>query len=257
MRQNALIPKVNHRNFANMAKGVIRRFENQIKLEKSLRRYSWGPRAYRFLTSSPYQQTGAINDHPFLFVHVPKTGGSSLRNAFMGTSIGSHRTLAAFALHDSNRYRNSIRMGVLRDPRSRFVSAFDYLKSGGRNHQDRAFARRYFTDLASPENVLDRMETTPAFRRTILGWRHFCPQTKFVTLDGQNLDLTHPIRFETLGTDRDRIEPVIAAIGLSLSGWEFQNPTHHPESIPTDLAGRIADIYAPDCKLYEETFLSA
>lgn len=113
----------------------------------------------------------------FAFVHVPKTGGYSLTAALMDGIATEHASAICLrAQLGSREWDRLLSFAFLRHPASRFLSAFWYLKAGGMNAQDRAWAETHLRESGTAEDFVHLLERQPS----LLSWVHFRPQWTFV-----------------------------------------------------------------------------
>ena len=136
-----------------------------------------------------------ISEPNIVFIHLPKTGGTSVRDAF-GALEGRY-----FG-HLPDEFRGLHKLAVVREPKARFLSAFRMFKFGNRLEGD-YYAEPRWPDL-SISKALDVLEDPwIGFDRSYrdLSWNlkhHLLPQTHpFNCLFYADTVL----RFETLGAD--------------------------------------------------------
>jgi len=67
---------------------------------------------------------------PLLFIHVPKNGGTSIKQALYVSDPG-HATVRFYDLFVPEHLARMPTMAILRDPVDRFLSGFDFLLNGG------------------------------------------------------------------------------------------------------------------------------
>jgi len=65
-----------------------------------------------------------------LFIHIPKNAGTNISKQIYGRYIG-HRTAAWYLAADEQMFMNKASFAVCRDPYERFISAFNFIFSGG------------------------------------------------------------------------------------------------------------------------------
>lgn len=65
--------------------------------------------------------------HRFIFIHIPKTGGTSFRLAF-NVQPFDHYTVAHFKKSFSYEYKHYQKVAFVREPISRFVSLYNYAR---------------------------------------------------------------------------------------------------------------------------------
>ena len=119
-----------------------------------------------------------------IYIHIPKAAGISVAQALFGHNAGGHKTAKEHRKIFGRRYWQYFKFTFTRNPYSRLVSAYEYLRSGGHGAwpEDRRFA----------EEVLNQYKD---FRDFVLGWLepgkkswprpHFRPQTHFLLLHGR------------------------------------------------------------------------
>ena len=80
-------------------------------------------------------------DSGILFIHVPKTGGISVKRALYGDINRGHGHVRAITYRTKlgkNTFNNLFKLAVVRNTWDRLVSAYHYLSQGGRNPRDLA-----------------------------------------------------------------------------------------------------------------------
>jgi len=128
-------------------------------------------------------ETMAISrENSFLYVHIPKTGGSSFdqsdlfSDALAHHQIGGHYTIGAMMKNAEERQLTDfIKAAHIRHPCDRFISAFAYLTSDKCNEGDKEWAKKSIKGKSIDEFVLE-LEKTP----DLLTWAHFAPMSNFL-----------------------------------------------------------------------------
>jgi hypothetical protein len=188
-------------------------------------------------------EVGRIRETGYLFIHVPKTGGSSVSEYLYGMAM-PHRLARDIRFYHPSLFRRSCSFAVIRDPVDRFLSAFDYLTAGGLLPQDREFAAKYVTPFPDVGSFVEALEGR-SFRTSVLKWLHFRPQADFLCRRGDCL-VDHLIAFEELASAVQRLVRGIAP-------FPKLNVTPGPRS-PADALGvrglaLVGEIYAQDAWL--------
>jgi hypothetical protein len=119
-----------------------------------------------------------------IFVHVPRAAGSSVSEAIYGNLGGGHRTVKRYRALFGRKFWSYYKFSFVRNPYTRLVSAYEYLKSGGHP--------------AWPSNQMFRreiLESYSGFSDFVLNWLrpdrsewpvpHFRPQVHFLKLDSR------------------------------------------------------------------------
>jgi len=128
-----------------------------------------------------------------LFIHIPKTAGSSIIYSGAKTVFG-HKTLQYYLKWCPSNIQFPSTFTIIRNPFDRIISSYHYLKDGGNNEYDKMWARKYIISTNDiNEFVEDRLQD-----KRVLKWIHFRPQTEFIINQSGNIAVDHIIRFEEL-----------------------------------------------------------
>jgi hypothetical protein len=177
----------------------------------------------------------AFNRTGIALIHIPKNAGSSVEQALYGMKIG-HRTWAETRALAPEQFDKWHKIAVVRDPIDRFVSAFRYLSTGGRNAHDHEFSRRFVRGK-------DINDFVASLSPQAMRWFHFRPQSEFVTADGK-LKIDELIQLPSVG---ERLSQLI------------DTPLPHLNASTQRRAGqlssasleRLRNVYAEDFELYQ------
>jgi hypothetical protein len=113
----------------------------------------------------------------FVFVHVPKTAGFALAHVLTAGVASEHAS--ATELRDQigvTEWQQLFSFAIVRHPLHRFLSAFWYLKRGGMNGSDRAWAKQNLAGYGNAEQFTARLAEDVA----VLDSLHFRTQQSFV-----------------------------------------------------------------------------
>jgi hypothetical protein len=130
------------------------------------------------------------------FIHVPKAAGTSISMALYGIALG-HRSLAKWQDMFPHSMRKVETMAVLRDPVARFVSACYFLKGGGMNESDRAFALKHLNDFNEPSELACAL-VDPGLQSHVLSYFHFKKQVDFLKDTSGRIAINCLVRLEDL-----------------------------------------------------------
>ena len=113
-----------------------------------------------------------------VFVHIPKAAGIAVSDGLLGGKGGAHASVEDYlSVFGSTWYDQAYTFTVVRHPRSRLISAYDFLRQGGFNDGDKAFAEKHLTPFAN----LDELVLHGLDQDIIAQWPHFRPQIDFLT----------------------------------------------------------------------------
>lgn len=192
-----------------------------------------------------HELPGPFHERKGIFIHIPKAAGTSVSLALYGHQIGHHRIVDFFEA-DYPATKSYFKFCFVRDPYDRVVSAFNFLKAGGMNENDKAFAERHLAGLEFGEFV-ERL----AQDRQLLDWWHFRPQHSWVCSperpDRVLVDFVG--RFETIEQD---FAHICARLGM-----QADLPKTNASKRPTGSAARdpaieqmVRGIYRQDYELF-------
>lgn len=133
-----------------------------------------------------------------VFVHVPKAGGMSVNQALFGNRGGGHRTVGQYkCVLGPLTYVRYFSFTFVRNPFSRLVSAYTFLKRGGLDEGNRAWAEEHLRGVHSFEQfVLDWLD-----EERLWSYYHFKPQCYFVCDGRDRVGVDYVGRFEHLQED--------------------------------------------------------
>lgn len=174
--------------------------------------------------------------HKFIFVHIPKTGGTSIKRAlydfynpdqieFDGekvTDIDSYRPHTAMTTEVSAQYPDYFKFAIIRNPWSWHASIWKFFQRPDRNNKTITGISfdAYLEEVCCPETKLP-------YRRNVADWIY----------EGDDMLVDFVGRFERLAEDFDTI---LARIGLDKSQV---NLPHFKNAGPYDYASMYSPAY--------------
>lgn len=185
----------------------------------------------------------------FIFIHVPKTAGTSVAE-FFGTKA-RHVPLSRYYARDRDRADKSFKVAIVRDPLDRLHSAFNYLHSAiGLN--DSFDVRWASIHLKRFSNFSDFVEALgdPHQNKPLLNYIHFRPQISWIlNRPGGDINIDMLCRFEKLDED---IASLSAKLGVEIKLKHTRKPQRPKEkitSISEDCQEIVKDLYQKDYKM--------
>jgi len=174
-------------------------------------------------------------------------------NALYGVSGRGHPWSIEYFLDNPEKWRKFFKFSVVRNPWDRLVSAFHFLKDGGRNAFDARFTQNNLHDCANLSQFLKKLQD-PIFARHILRATHFRPQHHFLLGPSGHIEVDCLLKFETLATDYERLRRHIDGAAPTLS--HFNRSCRRRYAGYYDIRGRrlVASLYADDIALFGYRF---
>ena len=163
--------------------------------------------ALRYLLSEQkkekdYYSTCCFDYYRCIFIHIPKCAGISVARALFGNNAGGHTSIMQYQRVFPEKTLDSyFKFTFVRNPYTRILSAYEYMKKGGRNEKDRQWAERFMHFDSFEQFVLEGLPSFP-----IVNYLHFRPQVSFLTDDRGSIRVDFIGKFESLREDFDKIK---------------------------------------------------
>jgi chondroitin 4-sulfotransferase 11 len=184
------------------------------------------------------------NTQKYMFIHIPKTGGVSIRNIINKANgfvmESGHISFSSF----QKKYNTDdfFKFSFVRNPWDRSVSAFSYLKKGGRNHQYDLDAQRILRGITFHEFITN----LDSFK-----FLHTKPQMEFIQ-DIDNFDFIG--RFESIQGDFNTVCNINNIPQTNLPHKNISKHKHYTEYYDDETRDIIAEKYAEDIEMFGYKF---
>lgn len=192
-------------------------------------------------------------DARVVFVHIPKTGGLSIANAVYRTEGGGHRTVEDYKRElGPEIFASLVSFTVVREPTERLASAFRFLKRGGINDLDQAFAAEHLAPFETLEEFVTGWLTPESARSQV----HFRPQHEFVCGSSGRPEVDHILRHERLQDDYDALRPVFGGSPLPYLNATTGSSAREAAALSPRALRIVANVYSKDFVLFGYPFPS-
>ena len=201
---------------------------------------------YHFGTSYPYRKY--FKKHKVIFIHIPKTAGTSILSALAENKKIRRDHAPWFIYNNFNRWRYEryFTFTFVRNPFDRLVSTYNYLSSGGNGMDDMVF-KAYFEahGIDFDRFVLEYLDCDKLLQHEL-----FRPQYVYIYDFKDNLKVDYVGRFETLDDDykvlseKIGLPPQLPKKNISKKKRPYQEYYQNPEVVQRVLAlyGRDFDL---------------
>jgi hypothetical protein len=188
------------------------------------------------------------DDCKCIFIHIPKAAGTSVALTLFGQ--GS-RHVPWFEFQKANpwKYKRYFKFAFVRNPWDRLVSSYFFLRKGGMDPQDAAWAEqnlRQFEDFGSFVRGWVNEEN-------IQTWVHFLPQHYFICNQDGKVMVDFVGRMETMEKD---FSYVAGRLGCDkkLAKVNAGNNRHYSDHYDEETREIVRRVYARDIELFGYSF---
>ncbi len=222
----------------------------KYQLLKSLRTEM--PEKLNFPTFKPFIENKCI------FIHIPKSAGTSVNQSIFGHNTGNHATIAEYQIAFSRiEFESFFKFTFVRNPWDRLLSAFIYLKNGGKCKRDYQWAEKHLLPYKNFNDFVMKWVS----KRNIIKGIHFLPQYRFLTTPKSLKPEVNFIGFfENINNDYEYIRKLLH-IGkkLILENKTAEKAGDYRSYYNDKTVKIVSDVYAEDIELlgydFENTFL--
>lgn len=169
-------------------------------IRMKIRQFYW--KIYRILLrkSDPFPHLQYARKHKFIFIHIPKTAGTSILNA-LEIKFRHHSNWSVYEAADPKLFRHCYKFCFVRNPYDRIVSVYTYLKGGGAGYVDKEFHKLIVEQYDTFEKfVLEYLNKDVIHEHHLL-----IPQYLYIYGFNNTCKVDYIGRFENLNNDFSKI----------------------------------------------------
>ena len=197
----------------------------------------------------------ADKDNKLIFVHIPKTAGNSIKYA-LSLKGDNHRTLSSIVDEENINIQEYFTFTFVRNPYSRLVSAYNFIKNGGyngNNKWDIKVRDTYIKNLSFKDFVLENCynKKNQIKCNHFIGAVHFLPQTYFIDT---KIDFIGKV--ENLQKDFDIVCDRVGIPHLTLKHKNIGEKANYLDYYDNELIEIVKSLYHDDFKKFNYKFES-
>lgn len=202
------------------------------------------------------QRTGLVSGVSFaqtlqqkcIFVHVPKTAGTSMSRAIFGGPGAGHTDVRGYQLGLSkSEWQGFYSFAFVRNPWDRCFSAYRYLKSGNLNKNNLAWSSR---NLEKSKNFSDFI-CKFLNAETMVQNHVFRPQFRYICTVGNRISVDFVGKFERIEEDFNRVLSKLERQSIGLPKLNKSGPPfNYQEHYSPEAAEKVSELYATDIELF-------
>lgn len=187
---------------------------------------------------------GAPDAHRCIFIHIPKTAGSSVAEALFDVP-SRHVPYTEYLRASPRKFRAYFKFTFVRNPWDRLVSTWFFLRRGGLNEPDRIWSEKNLNAYADFDSFVRKGLRRPE----ILSWVHFRPQADFILSADGTVMVDFVGRYERL---RDDFSIVARRLGVEaiVPARNASDHEHFSSYYTPELARTVAHIYDRDVRAF-------
>ena len=190
-------------------------------------------------------------DEKYSFIiHIPKTAGTSATKSIYGTDVNySHYDWNDLKVIMKKKFHNYFSFSIVRNPWDRCLSAYEFLKIGGYNADDKMFYEKY---LACYNNFEDFIKNG-LNKQKVLNGLHFIPQSNFIFSADDKCMVDYILRFETIESDYNFIKNKLG--GSDLLKYKINRTDHNYNKFyDKEMKHIVSKLYNRDIRLLKYSF---
>jgi len=183
-----------------------------------------------------------------IFIHIPKAAGTSVALTLFNQG-SSHIPWFDYYNANPDKFRRYYKFSFVRNPWDRVVSTYFFLKRGGMNEADAAWAKANLANYPTFESFVKGWLNED----NIHSWEHFRPQYYFICDEEGRVQVDFVGRVENMEHD---FNVVAARLGCSrpLAKVNVGNLKHYSQYYTEESREIVARVYARDVELFKYTF---
>lgn len=191
--------------------------------------------------------------HKIIFIHVPKVAGRAMLKSLNIEEVG-HNHLFIYELEDRRKFQEFFKIGFVRNPWDRLVSAFFYLKSGGMKNKYDLYIQDKLSSFNSFTEFVYCLGSNKQFRKEMIKEIHFKPQYLWMMNSNGEIEMDYIGYFENLEEGFKILKEKLKKPNAELI--KFNQSEHKPfwEYYDKKMVDIVREIYATDIELFKYEF---
>jgi hypothetical protein len=182
----------------------------------------------------------------FLFIHVPKNGGTSVKRALYRSDPG-HASIRYYDLFFPELLRRLQTLAIVRDPVDRFLSGFDFLLNGGGcDVRIQAKPMRRMQHIRTIDALLDHLDAATAGGNWLTVDTFLRPQSWYIVNVEGRIGVTHLWLLDRVG---DGLAAFLRDHGVGKLS-HANRTSRETRTLTSAQHERLSRLYADDFGLY-------
>lgn len=192
--------------------------------------------------------SGYPDERKCIFIHIPKTAGTSVTRALFG-SESRHVPWNQYYETNCRKFSRYFKFTFVRNPWDRLLSAYTFLKRGGMDPADAAWAKLHLSEFTTFEQFVHEWVN----EENIRSWVHFVPQHHWVCDMSFRCTMDFVGRMENIDRDFRFISDKLG-VSAELACTNRTRSDHYSRHYTGDMRDRVAQVYSDDIRLFDYSF---
>jgi len=195
-------------------------------------------------------KTNWNDENTAFFIHIPKTAGTSLYTS-LGMEKLSYTHIPARVLESfyPDEFENYFKFAVVRNPWDRFVSLYEFLKTGTHWPEQKIWAEKIIGNKTFEEFVR-KINDDYWFRNAVMSDNFFFPQSYFVTDRKGRVKVDKIYKFEKLSSAFEDLNNRFSTKQTLSHQRKTSARKKYQDYYTEETKGIIASIYQSDVELF-------
>ena len=207
-----------------------------------------------FQLRRPFRFRSLVNrsaKYKCIFVHIPKSAGSSVRESLFDSPTGAHRTLSGYQTVLSPKlFAECFKFTFVRNPWDRLLSAFLFLKN-----KDMSSNHKWARENLSQFDDFNTFVTKWVTPNNVRSYVFFHPQYQFLCLEGKQLGVDFIGFYENLQPDFQAVcKRINSSATLQEKNRNWLRDKDYRGIYTAETREIVAEVYADDLELFGYNF---
>lgn len=200
-----------------------------------------------------YNRSPIFNEKEIIFIHVPKVAGNGLMDS-LGVKRPPHTPLYKFEIEDAEKFYRFFKIGFVRNPWDRMVSAYSFLSQGVQKSKEATVLKNNLSRFDSFEDMIIKMMNDEKKKKEILKMKHFRPQSWWLSDTFGTIEMDYIGRFERLQEGYEVLQKKIGIEGAVLSKSNSSKHLHYTHYYNSMTKKAVEQFYEKDIELFGYRF---